>query len=283
MGVNGRGAYGFRLVPPAHEAELPDLTSLDRGAPMVTLVWQHAAMLAERRLVDENRVSLAWRRGSMLEVRRNPPLISLAFPDAPTPELLVHPLLTGPMSILARWRGDLTLHAGSFYANGLAWAVLGAKATGKSTMLAMLGKGGYPLLADDLLVLDDGVVRSGPACVDLRPDAAERVPEARFIGELNERPRFRLSMPIGPARAELAGLFLLDWSENTVSVESVSAGESLRIVYEHEYMGLLGPANPGKVLDLLKIPMWRIRRPREWSANDEAIDRILEITTRRSA
>ena len=35
-------------------------------------------------------------------------------------------------------------------------------------------------------------------------------------------------------------------------------GEALQIVYEQEYMGLLGPADPAKILDLLNTPMWRV-------------------------
>ena len=279
MGSGSRGAYGFRLVVPSHEAELPDLSALDGDALSVSLEWRHASALSERNRVDDECVSLAERGTSSLEVRRDPPSIILEFPEPTTPEALVHPLLTPPISILARWRGDVTLHAGSFYANGLAWAVLGAREAGKSTMLAKLAERGCPLLADDLLVLDEDVVRAGPACIDLRGDAAQRMPAARPLGEVGARPRYRLTAPQGPARARLGGLFLLGWSEDMpVQIELMPAGEALKYVYEQEYMGLLGPADPQKILDLLGVPMWRVLRPRSWDSTEETTGRILEIT-----
>jgi hypothetical protein len=281
MGTKERGVYGFRLATRDHETELPHLGPIDAGAATVSVDWRHATVLTERQRIDDDCVSIGRRNGAGLEVRRDPPSVMIESPEFPTPESLVHPFLTVPMSILARWRGDLTLHAGGFFAHGHAWAVLGPKEAGKSTMLAELGLHERPLLADDLLVLTEHVVRAGPACVDLRPDVAMHIPGARFLGEVGERPRYRLSTLHGPARAQLGGFFLLDWSDNRhVSVEPIPVGESLRIVYEHEYLGFLGPADPRKILDLLEVPMWRVRRPRDWSFTDAAIDRMLEVTAR---
>jgi hypothetical protein len=279
MGNDGRGAYGFRLVPTPDQPQLPDLIEVDGDAVSVALECRQASGLVERNRVDEDVVSLGERGRSLLEVRREPASITLEFPEPTTPEALVHPLLTPPISILARWRGDLTLHAGSFFANGRAWAVLGAREAGKSTTLANLAERGYPLLADDLLVLDDGVVRAGPACIDLRPDVAERMPAARFLGEVGKRPRYRLTAPPGPPRAELGGFFQLGWSEEeTVRVEAVPPAAALPVVYEQEYIGLLGAADPRKILDLLGVPMWRILRPRRWDVGEQALERMLEIT-----
>ena len=245
MGGDGQGAYGFRLVLPRHAPELPDLSPLDGGATGVALDWRCATVLVERNRLDGQCVSIGQKGSTLLEVRRDPPSITLEFPEQMTLEALVHPLLTTPMSILARWRGDLTLHAGAFVANGRAWAVIGDREAGKSTTLAMLADRGYPLLADDLLVLDGRVVRAGPACIDLRPDMAKGMPEARYIGEIGGRARYRLTAPRGPARAEIGGFFLLNWSDDaTVRVEALPATEALRTVYAQEFIGLLGPANP---------------------------------------
>jgi hypothetical protein len=279
MGAESRGAYGFRLVP-THEIKLPDLSPLDGDAISVALECRHASVLVERNRLDRECVSLGERGTSLLEVQRDPAAITLEFPEPTTPEALVHPLLTPPISILARWRGDLTLHAGGFFAAGHAWGVVGAREAGKSTTLAKLADRGCPLLADDLLVLDGDVVRAGPACIDLRPDVAERMPAARFLGEIGNRPRFRLTTPPGPARAKLGGFFLLDWAEEGgVRVEPVPAAEALKVVYDQEYIALLGPADPEKILDLLQTPMWRVSRPRDWGASEEAISRVLQIAT----
>jgi hypothetical protein len=200
-------------------------------------------------------------------------------PEPTTPESLVHPLLTPPLSIIARWRGDIALHAGGFFANNRAWGLLGQKKAGKSTVLAELGRLGHPLLADDLFVLNGKSVRAGPACVDLRPDAAKRIPEARFIGEIGTRARYRLSTPLGPARSALAGFFLLDWSrDGVVSIDRIPAAEGMHVLYKHEYLAILGPTDPNKILDLLEVPVWRVRRPRNWNLMGNVISRILETT-----
>ena len=279
MRAAGRGAYGFRLALPPHEMELPHLSALDDDTPVATFVWRHATVLEEHKRIDESCVSLGWRRGSMLEVKRDPASIELVLPEPPTSESLVHPFLATPMSILARWAGDIALHAGGFFAGGKAWAVMGAKGAGKSTTLAQLASRELPLLADDVLVLDDGVVRAGPACIDLRSDVAKFIPGSQFIGEVGNRPRYRLPALPGPSRASLGGIFVLDWRENEgTRIEPVSPGESVRILYENEYFGVLGPAEPKKILDLLEIPMWRVQRPRTSGLSDDVVDRILETT-----
>jgi hypothetical protein len=279
MTDSGHGAYGFRLILKGHAGELPGLSPLDRASPAVDLEWRQASVLVDRNRVDGECVAIGERGASLVEVHREPASITLELPEATSADALVHPLLTAPISILARWRGDLTLHAGGFYANERAWAMVGAREAGKSTALASLARRGCPLLADDLIVLDGDVVRAGPACIDLRPDVAARMPGARFLGEVGGRPRYRLATPHGPARTRIGGFFLLDWSDDgRVRVESVPLAEALQVIYEQEYIGLLGPADPKKVLDLLGTPMWRVSRPPDWSFTEETVERILATT-----
>jgi hypothetical protein len=258
--------------------ELPDLLAVGADAPSVSLECRHATVLVNRNRRSADVVTAGARGTSLLEVRRDPPAITLEFPEPTSPEALVHPLLTPPISILARWRGDLTLHAGCFHAGERAWGVVGTKEAGKSTMLANLAARGLPLMADDLLVLDEGVVRAGPSCIDLRPDVAARMPGARSLGEIGDRPRYRLTTPAAPSRARLAGFFLLGWCEGEEArLTPVPAAEALRVVYEQEYIGLMGPADPVKILDLLQVPMWRVERPRDWRFTEETLDLMLEV------
>jgi hypothetical protein len=279
MGAERLGAYGFRLVLDGAQEPLPDLCPVPEDSPSVPVECRRASVLVKQAELGQERVCAGERGGPLLDVRRDPPAIVLGFPDETTPEALVHPVLTLPISILARWRGDLTLHAGSFVANDRAWAVVGDREAGKSTTLTKIAQRGCPLMADDLLVLDGDVVRAGPACIDLRPDVAEQVPEARALGEIGDRERFRLTTPQGPARARLAGFFLMDWSEDgAVEIERLDMGKALNVVYAQEYMGLLGPADPEKILALLGTPMWRVRRPKDWRVTDEVIDGILAAT-----
>jgi hypothetical protein len=259
---------------------VPDLAPLPADAVEVAVECRQAMALVPRNRLDGDCVAVAERGSPTLEVRRAPPSITLELEEPPSPEALLHPLLTGPISILARWRGDLTLHAGAFFAAGRAWGVMGAREAGKSTTLATLAGRGCPLLADDLLVLDDRVVRAGPACVDLRPDSARRLPEARFLGEVGGRPRYRLGSPTGPARAPLGGLFLLDWGGAPEPVaEQLPPSEALSTVFEQEYIGLMGPTDPEKVLDLLAAPVWRVRRRRDWDQAEAVADLMLAIAS----
>jgi hypothetical protein len=212
-------------------------------------------------------------------VERNPAAIEIDSPEAPTPEALVHPLLTPAISILARWRGDLALHAGGFFHSGRGWALLGGKGSGKSTTLAQLAVRGAPVLGDDLLLVDARrSVLAGPACVDLRMDVSDRFPDAERLGHVGDRERARLSTTPAPSAAGLSGIFLLDWSEaGSADAERLAPGDALRLLYQHEYLGLLGPSPPERILDLVELPVWRVTRPREWERSQRALDLIEEV------
>jgi hypothetical protein len=198
-------------------------------------------------------------------------------------DALVHPILTVPISVLARWRGDTTLHAGAFLAGSVAWGIVGKREAGKSTLLATLGEAGCPIVADDLLTIDRGSAWSGPHCVDLRPDAARRFDSAREIGEVGGRMRFRLSTRPGPARAPLGGFFVLDWTEGTdVGLCPLTARERLQMLYSQEYIALLGPSDPERIIELSGLPAWRLTRPRAWEMSGVVVERLLETTAAHS-
>ena len=62
------------------------------------------------------------------------------LPDAD----LVHPCLWPAAAVFARWRGLETLHGGAFVdGRGGAWAVLGDRGAGKSSLLAALAVAGH--------------------------------------------------------------------------------------------------------------------------------------------
>src|SRR4051812_14551594 len=111
MAARGRGAYGFRLVTRAWEDPLPGLLEADAEATEVALEWRHAASVGTLEDVQEDRLLLGGRGAALMEVRRDPAAILLDLPEAVSPEAIVHPVLTPPIAVLARWRGDLTLHA----------------------------------------------------------------------------------------------------------------------------------------------------------------------------
>lgn len=278
---NGRppsGAYGFRLILAGSEVVLPDLVGVSDETPAVEVDVRLASIVTSEQRVEADRVALLTRGGTGILVRRDPPEVAILAPLEITAEALVHPVLTIPLSILARWRGDVALHGGAFHHAGATWGVIGERTAGKSSMLGLLGDRGVPIVGDDLLVIDDdGWVRAGPRCVDLRPDVAPHMPAARDLGVVGSRPRHRLSTPAAPARSRLSGIFVLEWHDAPEpALTSIAMAERLRLLYRHESIALMGFAPPGRVLDLLGVPMWRLARRRDWGATDAAVAGLLE-------
>ena len=277
--LDSRGAYGFRLIYADPGPHLRDLVEVDVSAPAVAVSWRHAIPIMNFKEVDENHVTWATRGRSALHVEREPRSIRFDLPEPPVPAALVHPFLTFAISILTRWRGDVTLHAGAFETPSGAWGIMGARKSGKSAMLAALAERGFAVVADDLLAIQDGSVWAGPNCVDLRPDTADHFSSARYLGVIGGRPRFRLSTPPSRAQISLRGFFVLDWHERPViEAELVPAEERLQWLYRQEYLLLLGRPDPRKVFRLMSLPTWRIRRPSDWGATQDAVNQVLAVT-----
>jgi hypothetical protein len=275
-GLTPPGTYGFRLIVNGSIAPLPGLLPAEDGDIEVAVTARLGSAPDTIRDVQEGLVVMTTARSAAILVHRDPAAIELLLPYHATAEALVHPLLTIPLSILARWRGDITLHGGAFHHAGGTWGVLGERTAGKSSMLGVLGDRGVPIAADDLLVIDHGWVRAGPACVDLRPDLAERLPAARYIGEIGTRPRYRLDTPAAPYRTPLRGFFVLEWHDDDEPVvEPMSMAERLNVLYRQEAIALVGFAAPHKFVELVGLPMWRLRRRAEWSATPRAVDALL--------
>jgi hypothetical protein len=258
--------------------EITDLTECEPTAPVVVVSWRLAITVADHAEIDKHRVSFGTRQASSIFIQRDPPTITFHLPQPPVAEALIHPLGTVPLAILARWRGDVTLHAGAFATATGAWAVVGHREAGKSTLLASLAGRGVPLLADDLLAVLDGRVWPGPACVDLRPDAVSRFTGVRDLGIVSGRRRFRLSTATESRRLPLRGIFVLAWHDRSgVVVESLTAEERLRLLYDLEYVATVGPADPRTLMDLVTVPAWRVMRPRDWAQTDASLDAIMEL------
>lgn len=270
------GAYGFRLI--FEDGPQRDLVELSEPLPDVTVSWRQASTVADVEEVTEDRVVLGTRGANTIQVERDPLSVRFFLTEPPAPGAIVHPLLTIGISILARWRGDVTLHAGAFQTPMGGWGVMGARESGKSALLAALAARGCPILADDLLTVHEGIIWAGPDCVDLRPDSAGQFPGASYLGIVGNRPRFRLSTPPSAGRAPFRGFFVLDWHDRaTIEVEPLTPKERLEWLYRQEYIALMGRPAPEAFLPLLALPAWRLKRPRVWSATAATVDRVLEV------
>ena len=159
-------------------------------------------MTAARIRVHDGLVEIDRRRGEALFTARH----------KPTPDALVHPHLAPVAAIAARWRRHESFHAGAVILGDGAWAVMGAKGSGKSSLLAWLALSGHAVLTDDLLVIDaDGNALAGPRSIDLREGAAERFGVGEPLGVIGARERYRMVVGPVPAAVPLRGFIRLAW------------------------------------------------------------------------
>jgi hypothetical protein len=276
--VQRRGSYGFHLGFPEGTPPFVDLIAQAPDAPGIEISWRPGPPARDREDVSPNEVALWNSAASGFTATRDPARIELMLYPPREDEALVHPVLTVPLAIMARWRGLLTLHGGAFAHQGRAYAILGTREAGKSTMLAMMASLGKPVVADDLLVVQGHDVRSGPSCVDLRPDAALRFPAARQLGIVGDRPRARLSTAPAPDRMRLAGLFVLDWHQAPgVLAERIGLREALNVVLQQEYIALHGDTDALAALRVAALPMWRVMRRPRWEDTEECVEALLGL------
>ncbi|HWT92005.1 MAG TPA: hypothetical protein VN238_03345 [Solirubrobacteraceae bacterium] len=275
------GAYGFRIVPSDERLALPGLVPVPADAERVSVTWESGPVEEDVIDVTPARARLSVKGMVAIALTETDPELHIRVPGALQPEAVVHPILTTPLAILARWRGRAALHAGAVLHEGAAVAVCGQQGAGKSTAMASLAARGLPVVTDDLVVLEHGDVLSGPSCIDLRADTAERFPRAEYLGVVGARERHRLMTAPAPARVPLAGIFLLEWAteddDEPLRAEPLALPERIALIHAYDYAGLVGLPRGEALLDLVELPMWRLVRPRDWAAGDAALDLLLSV------
>jgi hypothetical protein len=189
-----------------------------------------------------------------------------------TPDLLAHPYLGPVATTFNRWAGRETFHAGAFVLAGRAWAVLGPRTAGKSTLLAAMADRGEAVLSDDILVTDASSAYAGPRCIDLR----RQIPGARTHARPVRKPvRLRISLPPIPISAPLRGWIFLHWGD-ALSLTPVPPPELLaRLAARRSWKQL--PSSPTTMLAIATLPAWDLVRPSDWSILDET-HRMLTVT-----
>jgi hypothetical protein len=257
-------AYGFRWVGLADEAlavrgcdDWPAVSverTLTTGSapPEIERVGDDTASiqtLAARLRLD--------RLSSRLEIR--------AAKRLPVADL-IHPALWPAAAVFARWHGRETFHAGavSFDGEG-AWAILGDRGAGKSSLLALLARNGVEVLVDDLLVVAGQRCFAGPRCIDVRPEAAAALsiePDAPLVRSSERR---RLRLPACAGEYALRGFLHLTWGAELL-LERLLPVERLPLLLEHRRVVGLG-ADFEHLLDLVALPAIRLTRPPDWQAS----------------
>ncbi|MGZ4232978.1 MAG: hypothetical protein ACXVUE_09610 [Solirubrobacteraceae bacterium] len=206
------------------------------------------------------------RRSSTLEIRSS---------DGVPVADLVHPALWPAAAVFARWHGRETFHAGavSFDGEG-AWAILGERGAGKSSLLAILASHGVEVLGDDLVVVAGQRCFGGPRCIDLRPEAAAALSIERDTRLVRSTERRRLML--GPCNGEytLRGFVQLRWGTE-VGLQRLLPAERLPLLLDHRRVVGLG-ADFEQLLDLVALPAVRLIRPPGWHASQRVASELGE-------
>jgi hypothetical protein len=268
-----RGAYGLRLIglEDAHDLLVPAEESwphievsarVGDASPAEQWVRRESALL---RLASGGQVEVDWIRGTAV----------FTLPRAVTAAELVHPYLSTLAAVACHRDGREGFHAGAVVAGDGAWVVIGDKGAGKSSLLAVLALRGVPVVADDVVVLDDrDRALAGPRFIDLREGAARELAAGTSIGVVGARERFR--MPIGPVppATPLRGFVRLEWGDEP-AIAPMPPARRLQELYAQR-IARLEPADARPMLELSTLPMLELRRPRDWSGAGAAADLLLE-------
>jgi len=242
--------------------------------PEWQLAWQEtpAARLEQQYIrVDEARLNLE-PEGQVL-IHREHHRSTLLLPTEPKPEAWVHPHLSSTAVVVAWWVGRRSFHAGAFVVDGGAWGILAEREDGKSSMLAWLTSRGFTVLSDDILVIDGLEAMAGPRCIDLRHSASRYFEMGSYIGHIGTRERWRVDLLPTAARVPLRGWVVPVWAQH-VNFGQTGAAQRLPLLLTHR--GLRVPdLGHDHWLDLLALPMVTFERPKDWSAVDRVMERLL--------
>ena len=196
-------------------------------------------------------------------------------------------LWESPTAIAMVLAGDLALHASSVDVHGSAILLSGPGKAGKTTLAAAFHASGYRLLSDDMTgcrLAPHPVVLPGPALVRLRRDSAEQL-DTSGLYTAWERPDRIYAAVESDRRGNgdplpLERIVLLDPESGPLSASEVSRREAIRELWAMSFWlptdGSRAACFEGLGKLLTRVPVVRVRRPREWAALPEVVAFIAE-------
>jgi hypothetical protein len=230
--------------------------------PILTVASETGPTAAAESVLGPEHADLVLRTGGRLTIDRKSGTARYGLSRRLTGDELVHPYLAPAAAVMSHWLGRLTFHAGAYVSCGGTWAVIGEREAGKSSTLAALALDGHPVVTDDLLVVDRGLAHVGPRSVDLRETSAHRLGAGVPLGVVGARPRWRATLPDDAPRLPLRGWVFLVWGDS-FAVRRLAATEALRRLSAQLTLNVPVP-DPAGLLELIGLPAWELRRPREW-------------------
>lgn len=212
-------------------------------------------------------VAVALATGGYLVFDRCKATATFRVPIQIAPEELLHPYLVPAAAAFSSWSGREAYHAGAFVLDGKAWALVADREGGKSTMLAALAQRGFPVLSDDLVILDGCTILQGPRLIDLREPSAMRMGLGQPIESARQGGRWRMLLAQTPD-VELAGWVFLRWARQ-IEVHRIGLPDLINRLLQ------LRPTKAEAVLTLASLPAYEFLRPPSWSLLPAVIDRLL--------
>ena len=269
--------YGFQIEGLREPERF--LVPVEPAAPTLTIVHEAREPFVDRALepgtvrVEPDKAELWMGDGDRILLDRATLTARFVTRERFDDEVLLHPYLGLPAAIASHWLGRQTLHGGAFRRGGGAWAVVGARAAGKSSILAWVLQHGHEVMTDDILILERGHLFAGPRSVDLRGEAAVRL-GGEELGVVGSRSRWRLRPEAVPPRAPLAGLVHLRWDDR-IAIDPLRPPDRLEAIVQH---CVIRPRREESLayLELASLPAWRFTRPRNLDALDGANTELLD-------
>lgn len=264
------GAYGFVVRGLGDERGRLLLHRIDSDRPAIEL----RVAFGGPRPAEAGDVFLEFLEGGVASVDRSPAVAHLWFPEPiPVPDL-VHPHLTAVAGQFAQWCGMQTMHGGLVAAGGAAVAVVGDREAGKSTLLAACSADpGLHVMADDLVVIEDGVAHAGPRTLDLRTAAVGQF--ANLVTEpVRGSARHRLALPDGPLVAAFAGTVVLQWGPS--EVRRLEGRARVAALEAHMPMDRTR-GSVGNLLAAAARPVWLCSRPRDWEQLAWSVEAVRSV------
>jgi hypothetical protein len=272
--AGARGAYGLRL----HGLEHPLLLDVEGDWPAIEVTARIGPGSTAEDVVGADAATIALTGGGEIALDRGAATARFTLPAEVDRDAIVHPYLAPVAAIFSHWLGRESLHGGAFAVDGAAWAVLGGRGAGKSSLLARLATDGHRIVADDLLVVDrENRAFAGPRSIDLRADAAAELAVGVRMGVLGQRERWRVELAPGPAALPLAGWVALGWGP--AAATPIPAAERLRLLASQRSLRL-EPSDPGALLRLAALPGWSLTRPTGWQSLGDAAHLLLDVAAR---
>lgn len=292
-------AFGMNI---RSEMPLPDLVTAASGSDIAVRYGEVRnselvrKMFADAEIFERPGVRLLVKGGSMCirwdgvgDFLVNEGREVTVHPDVDVSEADLHPFVTGPViSVLLHQRGYFVLHASAVVISDAAVAFLGAKGDGKSTLAAHLQVRGHRLISDDIVPVrfESGGpnVLAGFPRIKLFGDSISAVGECpdnfprvhRFV----EKRSFNVSNDFSSEPIPLQRIYVLSDAPDVGSEELGPAAafiELTRHTYVNKYLKALGSESDHfqQCQSLLQdVPVWQLRRPRDFAAMEEVCELI---------